>query len=909
MSNNNGKFFDVGDTSLFFTDIEDATTYFELCANYFFEDVETFENTEAWQGEDAEVAKKVLGGTEKQLLLDIIQLHKDMKEVNAAIIDNFGLMVDKAADGHIEYDVVEKIRNDFQDMRSQFEDEVKLVVNKHSELSRFEKYGTFSDMNFTEQMDRFVRFCGAGSNNYSGYLGECLHKLIFFDSDAKSYIKDMDFESRIEDINSRMCQFVISHCPESQAAQYIDDIDKFEEVYLAEKAEATINSDVCTWRVMDIVIMVDWYNKALEEGDTETLEKFYNALNESKLVSTNNKGIPTKLDGKNYDQYIAYMQPEKTYLLMIFDAGMGYGETEGFQQLYTLSQSNVICEVPTGTEAPKFGVKVGEIPQGLVVNWGATYKEEGILNNYQGVIFNQDGLSYDQKYDLIEEEEKVEDYRDNLKIVKDATRVAELEKKCIFADENSSAAQYHEGLDAENDDSNRYRFINDINYQLGALCSNAAGGCSEYLDDALGFMTEEQIRNYNYLYYQDSINGTDYADEYIDLLIPSLRQKAAAAQYEGIKDSTALKAVYEVGIGLDSISTGIENVFGLNDDRDGVAVQSTYEYLDGMIMSSAKTKGEMYLYSGSKAVGAAIPAVGITVATGGAGAVGLVAGAVGTGALYGVSAGGNSKAQAEREGYTESQAVAYGIATGVEQGVKTSAMFAVGGAGRFATGIPVPVGVLGAGVTGFTMEYVDEVYINPAIRANILNDEAAYNIDYKQALINAGITGAFTAGAYYMFSKTSPQNTSELVANENVEIDAIDSPEVVVEDVAGVDGESVINTDWYKPDGSINYPPNNGAVPGTEVNITLKQGESLGRYGAIGPRSNFVTETGADANKLALPPTTDPNVCQEFEVIKEIPDTTQAVIAKWGGSDGGGLQYELPKPILQLIREGYLVPK
>ncbi|WP_189270153.1 TNT domain-containing protein [Pseudobutyrivibrio ruminis] len=132
---------------------------------------------------------------------------------------------------------------------------------------------------------------------------------------------------------------------------------------------------------------------------------------------------------------------------------------------------------------------------------------------------------------------------------------------------------------------------------------------------------------------------------------------------------------------------------------------------------------------------------------------------------------------------------------------------------------------------------------------------------------------------------------------------------MVIEDVAGVDGESVINTDWYKPDGSINYPPNNGAVPGTEVNITLKQGKSLGRYGAIGPESNFVTETGADANKLSLPPTADPNVYQEFEVIKEIPDTTQAVIAKWGGSDGGGLQYELPKPILQLIREGYLVPK
>jgi len=34
-------------------------------------------------------------------------------------------------------------------------------------------------------------------------------------------------------------------------------------------------------------------------------------------------------------------------------------------------------------------------------------------------------------------------------------------------------------------------------------------------------------------------------------------------------------------------------------------------------MSSAKTKGEMYLYTGSKVVGAAAPGVGIAVATGG----------------------------------------------------------------------------------------------------------------------------------------------------------------------------------------------------------------------------------------------------------------------------------------------------
>ena len=60
---------------------------------------------------------------------------------------------------------------------------------------------------------------------------------------------------------------------------------------------------------------------------------------------------------------------------------------------------------------------------------------------------------------------------------------------------------------------------------------------------------------------------------------------------------------------------------------------------------------------------------------------------------------------------------------------------------------------------------------------------------------------------------------------------------------------------------------------------------------------------------MSLPPNTDPAIYQEFEVIKEIPGTIQAEILPWDDSVGGGIQYELPMPIMQLLKEGYIIPK
>lgn len=181
-------------------------------------------------------------------------------------------------------------------------------------------------------------------------------------------------------------------------------------------------------------------------------------------------------------------------------------------------------------------------------------------------------------------------------------------------------------------------------------------------------------------------------------------------------------------------------------------------------------------------------------------------------------------------------------------------------------------------------------------------DDAEKYLDFlengsREGLTSAELAGVEKADALLVSQKAEYQNVLDL-RNVNGGLES-----------GGEAVKSGIDTSWYKPDGSINYPPNNGAVPGTEVNMTLKPGGTLGRYGNIGEKSNFVTQTGAEASKLALPPNTNPAIYQEFEVIKEISGTIQAEIAPWGGSAGGGLQYELPKPILQLIKEGYIVPK
>ncbi len=113
-------------------------------------------------------------------------------------------------------------------------------------------------------------------------------------------------------------------------------------------------------------------------------------------------------------------------------------------------------------------------------------------------------------------------------------------------------------------------------------------------------------------------------------------------------------------------------------------------------------------------------------------------------------------------------------------------------------------------------------------------------------------------------------------------------------------------SDWYNADGTLHYPPNGGAVRGTERTITLKRGFKVGRYGKISPNSDYVTKARTPWQKLSLPPYTNIKKHYVYEVKKDITGVIKSKVAPWGDSRGGGWQYKLPSTIQYLIDNGYL---
>ncbi|KYH06964.1 hypothetical protein A1704_21145 [Chryseobacterium cucumeris] len=110
-----------------------------------------------------------------------------------------------------------------------------------------------------------------------------------------------------------------------------------------------------------------------------------------------------------------------------------------------------------------------------------------------------------------------------------------------------------------------------------------------------------------------------------------------------------------------------------------------------------------------------------------------------------------------------------------------------------------------------------------------------------------------------------------------------------------------------------NWPPNRGAT--STIEVTLKEGTIFDRYGGWIDENGVFQDKGTFAGKDGTPYTdralskgTDSKPYTRYKVLKDIPLVSEGEIIPWFGEKGGGIQYELPVSINDLIKEGYIKP-
>lgn len=98
------------------------------------------------------------------------------------------------------------------------------------------------------------------------------------------------------------------------------------------------------------------------------------------------------------------------------------------------------------------------------------------------------------------------------------------------------------------------------------------------------------------------------------------------------------------------------------------------------------------------------------------------------------------------------------------------------------------------------------------------------------------------------------------------------------------------------------WPPNGGAIPGTERATYLEPGTRIDRYGRP-DAGGFVSPEGVPYENRALRPGTDGYTV--YEVNKPLP-VTESRATPWFNQPGGGPQYELPVDIRVLLKRNII---
>lgn len=204
--------------------------------------------------------------------------------------------------------------------------------------------------------------------------------------------------------------------------------------------------------------------------------------------------------------------------------------------------------------------------------------------------------------------------------------------------------------------------IDIVQYRVNHNGQSPASAGTVHQEDA--FMTDDERATFNYLY---NTGRKDDALEYYNALSDTLEMRRGA-QTAKDWDSTAARAVYNLGAGINRWVRGVGQLF-----TDEALPATSVDYAQG-IMNSEAGRGGRILYSAANSLGNMLPSVILSAATSGA------AGALGAGAKVAETAGkaastasmfagakGNAYTEALRQGMTKAEAGTYSTLVGASE--------------------------------------------------------------------------------------------------------------------------------------------------------------------------------------------------------------------------------------------------
>ena len=202
MSINSGKFYDAVKMREFCDGLKDAVFEFDGQAELAHTDMSSYHSTDTFKGMTAKEAKKFVQDGIGDMLSVVSYAQGVMKKTQTELIEMFETMVDPSQNARIEYDALELINNDYKDLYYTYIEKAANVRRIVDDLNaEFGNYAYFPQPDSQTGADAFIDFCG-GDSEGSGYLKQCLNKLVAYDAAASSLINAKDAYSRSDDVDT-----------------------------------------------------------------------------------------------------------------------------------------------------------------------------------------------------------------------------------------------------------------------------------------------------------------------------------------------------------------------------------------------------------------------------------------------------------------------------------------------------------------------------------------------------------------------------------------------------------------------------------------------------------------------------------------------------------------------------------